>query len=264
MTIPQLEKLQTDFSEFIRSGRHESEIAVQLRSPSRKESAQRLDVYRNAYFIRLEKALAHDFPATAKTLGAETFAREAGKYVLAHPSRDPSLRYAGRGFPDWLRTSSGVPVGDLAAIEWAVMQIFDGPDRVPASKSCLDEIPPDRWDQLYVFLVPTLSVLELSSNADRAWLGEGKQTNLQPACTHWVAVSRDTRFRPNLAELDHETFAVLNALLMESCLAKVNEDLAQDYDPKRLPEQVARALHIGFANDWVADAGIREREFVAD
>ncbi len=260
MTLSRLVKLQTDFSEFLQRGRHESRIAAQLRPPSINDSSLRLDVYRNGYFIRLEKALAHDFPVTAETLGPETFAREAGEYVQAHPSRHPSLRHAGREFPAWLRSHSGSAVGDLAAIEWAVMRVFDGPDCVPAQADCLEEIAPDAWERLHISLVPTLSVLALTSNADRVWLARGERTDLQPTSTRWIAISRDARIRPNLADLDQGTFAVLNALSTKLCLAKVNEHLAQEYDPENLPEQVAKALHIAFASNWVADASVRDQE----
>ena len=260
MTSSQLRELQADFCEFLQHGRHENRIAVQLRPPSSYESAERLDVYRNAYFIRLEKALAHDFPVTTIVLGQKVFARIAADYVLAQPSSHPSLRQAGRDLPDWLRNRSGSAVGDLAAIEWAVMQVFDGPDCVPAKADCLDGIAPTAWQRLLISLAPTLSIMALTSNADRVWLAHGEQVDLQQTSTRWIAVSRGPEFRPILAILDQETFAVLDALSTESCLATVNERLAQDNDPEKLPEKVAQALHIAFANDWVGGARVRNQE----
>ena len=102
--------------------------------------------------------------------------------------------------------------------------------------------------------------MALTSNADRVWLAHGDQVDLTQTSTRWIAVSRGPQFRPNLASLDQETFTVLEALSAEPCIAAVNEHLAEDNDLEKLPEQVAKALHIAFANDWVADARVRNQE----
>lgn len=252
MNSSRLEDLQSDFCEFLQYGRHEGEIIDHLRPPGRMQGVLRLDVYRNAYFIRLEKALANDFPVTEKVLGREVFAQIAGEYVLAHPSRHPSLRYIGTKFSAWLRSHSQTAAGDLAAIEWAVMQVFDGPDFVPAVAASLDGMAPDDWARLSISLAPTLSVLTLKSNADLVWLAKAEGVVLNSASTRYISVSRDSQSRPVVADLDAESFAVLDALVTESRLAMVNERLARQRDPGKLPAQVAKALHIAFANEWVA------------
>ena len=60
MTVPRLTRLQSEFCEFLMHGRGQDRLVEQLCAPDRQQSVQRLDVYRNGYFIRLEAALAHD------------------------------------------------------------------------------------------------------------------------------------------------------------------------------------------------------------
>ncbi len=252
MTIPQLRKLQTDFCEFLMHGRHEDQIAAQLRSPSKRQAVQRLDIYRNGYFIRLEKALAHDFPATERTLGQNRFARLAGDYVLAHPSRYPSLRNIGHGFADWLLVHAGTAIADLADIEWAIMTVFDGPDCTAVELDRMDAFTPTSWANMCVTFVPTLTLLSLTSNADVVWRERGEGRKLEHASSRCVAISRGEQFRPILQDLDATSFTVLDALSKEPYLAVMSKGLAQLQDPDKIPDQIATALHIALANHWVA------------
>ncbi len=252
MNASQLSEFQSDFSEYLFRGRHEDRIAAQLRPPGSKQAVQRLDIYRNAYFIRLEEALAHDFPMSARILGQKSFGRLAGEYVLAHPSESPSLRYLGRQFANWLKIYAGAAIADLAAIEWAVMQVFDGPDCIPAKSNRMEAFTPNDWAKLNITLLPTLTLLSLTSNADRVWLARGEGGKPQETSSRWIAVSRGEQFRPRLYTLDAASFSVLNALGKEPRLAVVSERLAQRQDPEKLPQQVAEALHIAFAHNWVA------------
>ncbi len=252
MTISLLEKLQTNFCEFLLHGRHEAQIGAQLRSPGKRQAVQRLDIYRNGYFIRLEKALAHDFPISARVLGQSAFARMAGEYVLAHPSQNPSLRLLGHGFADWLRAHAGAANADLADIEWAIMTVFDGPDGTTVKSDRMDAFTPNDWANMYVTLVPTLTLLSLMSNADGVWQERSEGRQLEQASNRCIAISRGEQFRPILQGLDAPSFAVLDALSKEPCLAIMSERLAQRRDSEKLPESVAKALHIAFANNWVA------------
>lgn len=260
MTISRLGKFQTNFCEFLMRGRYENKIAGQLRSPSKRQAIQRLDIYRNGYFIRLEKALAHDFPISARVLGQSAFARVAGEYVLAHPSKYPSLRKYGHVFADWLRVHVGNAIADLADIEWAIMTVFDGPDGASVQSDCMDAFVPNRWANMCVTLVPTLTLLSLASNADDVWLERGEGRKLEKALTRCVAISRGEQFRPKLFSLDSNSFTVLDALRKEPRLAIVSEQLAQQEDSEKIPELVAKALHIAFANKWVADVSAPESE----
>lgn len=255
MSTSRLRDLQSNFRDFIVHGRYEDRLIGQLRASTREEAAERLDVYRNAFFIRLEAALAHDFPLCAEALGAQNFARLAGEYVLAQPSRRPSLRYLGLGFPGWLRVHASSPVADLAAVEWAVMTVFDGPDRSAVNADRLAAWAPHDWAGLQLELMPTLTLLALASNADRVWLARGQGKNLAASSSRWIAVSRAEGFRPRLDTLDAATYAVLAALCQEPRLAVVSERLAQQGDATELPQQIARALHTALAHGWVAAVG---------
>ncbi len=253
MTVPRLTHLQSEFCEFLMYGRGQGRLVEQLRAPDRQQSVQRLDVYRNGYFIRLEAALAHDFPSCERILGRSEFARQAGDYVVALPSVSPSLRNLGNGFADWLRSHKGAAIADLADIEWAAMWVFDGPNSVPADSSAILAYAPEDWPTLSVDLVPTLVLLSLSSNADEVWRDRRDKTKLKSAAARSLAISRNEKFQPNLTILNDSVFTVLHALGAESSLAAVSEHLAKTEDANTVPQLLAKALLTAFAHDWVAD-----------
>ena len=243
-------------------GRGQDRLVEQLRAPNEQQSVKRLDVYRNGYFIRLEAALAHDFPSCERILGRPEFARQAGDYVVAIPSVSPSLRNLGDGFANWLRAYKGAAIADLADIEWAAMWVFDGPNSEPTDSSAILAYAPEDWATLSVDLVPTLVLLSLASNADEVWRDRRDKTRLKSAPARSLAISRNEKFQPSLAILNDRVFAVLHALSAESSLAAVSEHLAKTEDADTVPQLLAKALLTAFAHDWVADVQTSSMEHV--
>lgn len=111
--------------------------------PSRRlSSQQRLEIYANAYFARLLECLRAEFPLLAAAAGREAFDGLALGYLLAHPSRSYSLNRLGASLAEYLSCArpprdddASCPSApdwadllvDLAQLEWAVNEVFDGP-----------------------------------------------------------------------------------------------------------------------------------------
>ena len=85
----------------------------------------RLGIYAHMYFSRLHDSLREDFPQCAQLLGPEAFQRLAARYLVRHPSDNPSLRYHGRHFPgfvrEYLREDRELrpDLAELCQLEWA-------------------------------------------------------------------------------------------------------------------------------------------------
>lgn len=256
MSSARLSQLQTQFREFLYGGHHENDLAAQVRTVGSTGPNDRLDVYRNAYFIRLEAALAHDFTATEKILGKKTFARCAGGYTLACPSGSPSLRQFGHRFANWLRLEKSPMLGDLAAIEWAALNAFDGPDANAADAHRLQAFTPEDWPSLRIRLMPTLALLALGSNADRVWLAKGEGIELEAAPVHYIALWRGEQYRPMLVALEAADYAALTVIASESALAVASERLADELDPSTVPQRIAAALQRALVQGWIASIEI--------
>jgi hypothetical protein len=112
---------------------------------------ERLEVYRRAYHARLIECLLDDYPALAYALGEDAFDALCRAYIARHPSTGPNLNSFGRFMSEFCRSEAsgkGAPSGfaaDLAALEWAIVEVIHAPTAEPLTLAGLAEVPIDRW-----------------------------------------------------------------------------------------------------------------------
>ncbi|HKQ97788.1 MAG TPA: DNA-binding domain-containing protein [Candidatus Polarisedimenticolia bacterium] len=152
---------------------------------ARLSASDRLDIYANMYFFRLLDALKEDYPRLLAALGAARFHNLITDYLLACPSRHPSLRYLGDRLPEFLarhpleRESAGL--ADLARLEWARADIFDAADAPVLTRADLAKLPPDDAGDLRVALVPAYRLLRLGHDAVSVWRALGSDSGTEAA-----------------------------------------------------------------------------------
>ncbi len=149
-----------------------SVLLDEIRGDQRLAASARVDVYAGMYHARLLDVLAEDYPRVAATLGPERFATVARAYVVAHPSRHPSLRWFGRDFGAFLAgMSRELPAfaADLARLEWARLAVFDAPDAEALELDALRRVSPQDWGELRLRTIPAALVLPLGWPAHRIW-----------------------------------------------------------------------------------------------
>src|SRR5206468_8210142 len=109
-------------------------------------------VYRNTYVFRLAEALGEDYECLHAYLGDAGFARLARSYIAAHPSDRRSVRDFGRHVPDFLKQDAGFAkhpeLAEIAKLEKALADAFDGPDAEPLGLADLGQIAPEDWPAL--------------------------------------------------------------------------------------------------------------------
>lgn len=166
-----LAALQNRLQACVLSGERAIEPHVIGASP--EDVAARLAIYSNAYRTRLTEALASNYPALAKLLGAGDFTTMAGLYSAAHVSRHPSIRYFGDALSEFLATESAyrdIPLlAELAAWEWAMTEVFDAADAPALGVETLASRPPAEWAELRFTLHPALRRLDLRWNVPAMW-----------------------------------------------------------------------------------------------
>jgi hypothetical protein len=106
-----------------------------VRSSSRLSAAQRLDLYRRSYRLRLLEAMRASHPGLRHMLGDELFDEFALDYIRARPSRSYTLQRLGEGFADHLAATrpdlDGAPEAwpslmiDLARLERTFAEVYD-------------------------------------------------------------------------------------------------------------------------------------------
>ena len=258
-----------------------------VRRSSRLTAEERLSIYANAYYARLLECLADCFPVLRRVLGAEVFAGFAFDYLQRYPSRSYTLDRLAESFPRFLeetrpdRTAAATPdpgptphgpeaawpdfLIDLATLELAIAQVFDGPGAEGQPLLAPEDLAPLRATGSFAAArlkaVPCLRLLRFRYpvnafyTAARAPAGppgwqEAAAAELpfpEPAVEH-VALSR-TDFvvrRHELSPLEH---AILAALLGG---ASVGEAIAAGAGGSDLPDDdLAVRLDAAFRR-WTA------------
>ena len=135
------------------------------------ERESRMRIYVNAYLSRIGGVLEEHYPKLRTFLGDATFRPLVRDYLRAHPPSDPSLREAGALLSRFLfhaPTKNDLHL-DLARLERARLEAFDGHEANVLTRDVVAAFPPDEFPELRVRLVPTAQLLLLTTNADDVW-----------------------------------------------------------------------------------------------
>ncbi len=164
-------------------------------------------VYRHAYVARLAEILGEDYAQLHAYLGDARFAKLAKDYIAAHPSDRRSVRDFGRHLPGFLRGRADFAphpeLAEIAELEKALIDAFDGPDAKPLDLAALGGVAPERWPRLVFEPHPTWRRLDFVTNAAEIWSALHDET-APPKTEHLpqtqaILVWRDdmtSRFRP--------------------------------------------------------------------
>ena len=163
-------------------GRPMERVAAAFIAPnSRLSSFERLEIYNRQYWYRILGALAEDFPALHYVIGSRAFDAMSVAYLNAHPSRSFTLRNLGSHLAEWLTTNRHFAARradlavDVARIEWAFVEAFDGAEREPLT---LDQIATLDGGS-HLALQPHLQLVELAYPVDDLVLNLHKQEKRQ-------------------------------------------------------------------------------------
>lgn len=236
--IASLEEIQRRFFELIVAG--EGMIPPGLLGASR-----RLEVYGDAYVSRLVDVLAADHPKLAAALG-DGFAGLIGDFVRARRPTSFSVRDLGVPLAAYLESRADVApwLADLARLERARVEVFDGPDAAPLTREALSEVPIEAFPDQRLAFVPSSVLVPLRWAADDVWAAiENEQPWEPPApCARAVLVwRRELRVVHRTLEADEAELAPLIA--RRATLAELSERLCElegDAPDERLVELLGR------------------------
>lgn len=253
-----LPRTQGDFQNYLL--RQEGPITGEIMGDARLDAITRLEIYANAYRLRLVEALDGDFVALEAHVGPERFEDIARAYIDAHPSDHFSLRHFGRHMARFLASVAPYKdeplLAELATFDWALTNSFDAADSAVATVEDMAKVAPDAWPHL-VF-VPHASVqrLNLEWNAPGIWKAADKNQPLPtpekaPHPIGWAMWRQELQIYFRSLSVD-EAFA-LDALLRGENFGAICDGLTEWIDAKNV------ALHAaGLLKQWLADGLIKE------
>jgi hypothetical protein len=136
-----------------------------IRPTDRLTGVERVGIYQGMYLLRMEEALESDYPALQHFLGPQRFFALVRDYVQVHPSVSYSLNRLGDFFPDFVSRAEGLPrrafCHDLARLELAVAQVFDGEESPALSPKAIAQVPEEDWVQARLRTVSAFQLLAL-------------------------------------------------------------------------------------------------------
>lgn len=166
-----LARQQAEFQRSLLAG--DDAVLAEILDSDKEKRETLFGVYRYAYGSRLVEALRNDHEWLHAYLGDEMFDEMGHAYVKAHPSEHPNLRWFSQGLPEFLRANapySDYPVlADLAALEKALNDAFDGRDAPVLGLADVAKFAPEIWQDLTFTPHPTAARLDLASNAPAIW-----------------------------------------------------------------------------------------------
>ncbi len=221
----------------------------------RLPATRRLDIYAEMYFYRILDVLREEFPRVVAAVGDVAFHDFVTDYLLAHRPSHPSLREAGAHLAAYL---AGHALGldrpwlaELASLERAHRELFDGQDVPSLSLEMLRGLPADGFVSLAVQLSPTHTVFNFAFALSTIW-GSGRPPHpREPEARSESLLVWRQDFEVRHREVDGAEEA---AMLAEAAGGATMAELCQtmiEQDPQHGDEAPARAFQI--LARWVDD-----------
>ena len=172
---------------------------------ARLSSFERLEIYNRQYWFRIVSAVAEDFPTLNAVLGQRRFDAMILVYLAENPSTSWTLRNLGARLPAFLEHHSEFTgrrhrlAVDVARLEWAYVEAFDGAHRAPLTAEEVCGVGPETR----LSLQPHLQLLSLSYPADSLVLSVKKGTPETDIVSN-AASRREGRTRVTLPPMKRE------------------------------------------------------------
>jgi hypothetical protein len=252
--------LQAKFQNFLEHGT--SDIRATVKDGARLDRDGLLDVYRDAYVLRLHECLSVDFKAVLAMVGADEFMTLARDYVAAHPSTHPNVRWFGRHFADFAAahslTAGRKAIAEMARFEWALGLATDAADDEPLLVENLAGLDGEQWAALTLSKRASVQRLALSWQVPQAWL---EHENVEPgelavepapAPVQWLVWREglDSAFR----SLEDDEAWAFDAAMAGMSFGELCEGLCQFHAPQDAATRGAGLLRL-----WI-EAGLLKRD----
>lgn len=145
-----------------------------------------LGIYRDAYALRLIEVVGKDHEMLHLYLGEDRFSAMARAYIASCPSNTPNARWFSQRLPEFLKTNEPYArrpiLSELALLERALNDAFDGADVPVLRMADLAALPPQTWGELSFVSHPTARRLDVHTNVGAIWAAL-KAGNVPPAWT---------------------------------------------------------------------------------
>lgn len=181
--------------------------AVKMVRPSRLLTPhERLELYAQQYWWRVLDSLREDFTGLQELLGEPRFSKLMVSYLERFPSTSFTLRNLGRSMGRFLKKDRSLPAAiraqasAIAEVEWAQVEVFDGPSLPALSVEALQRM----GGRVRIQLQPYVKLLTVPYTVD-SFLGTSRSMALPSGASNVRAPTVRSRRRALKKALKKET-----------------------------------------------------------
>lgn len=251
---------QASFQAYVLAG--DDGIVTEIAGADDAFRRTRLEIYYNAYRLRLAEALATDYEILKTCVGDETFDAIVRDYIEARPSVYRNVRWFGGQLADFLhdepRYAARPILADLARFEWTLGLAFDAAETAALRFEDIAAVPPEAWAGLRLTFHPALHVVDLRTNAVAVWnelknANHGIAPESLPEPLRWAIWRK--RLSPYFRSLEADEAWALDAMRDHLGFGEICAGLCQ-----WLPEEQAAPRAAALLRGWVDEGWIASLE----
>ena len=260
--MPSLIEIQAHFQNYLLD--KSRPILDEIVSTPRIRAETRMDVYENAYRLRLIETLTDNFTGLHGLAGDRQFEKIAREYIDAVPSVHKNIRWYGGQMSDFLRHHSPwnarAVLAEMAEADWSILLAFDAPNASRVDEQAIMALPVQAWESLKFVFHPSVNRIDVSFNVFkfRKQFIDGSEEIVAPEKlaqpTGWVIWRHRLKQLYRSMQVD-EAWAMDQAI-QGTAFPDLCEGLCEWIDPEH-----AAARAAGFLKQWVADGLIAKIEY---
>jgi hypothetical protein len=254
--MSQLAKLQTDFMRYLYDDVKGAAFKAQIINDQKVGAKKRLDIYYDAYRLRIIEVLGNDYPKLKNWLGDQLFESAARSYIEKYPSTYCNMRWVGQDMHAHLtKTLPQHPVAaELARFEWALGLAFDAEDASILTMQDLAEIPPQSWGDIKLKAHPGMQLLTFKHNAIEIWRALNiEETPRKPAISNEHCVVWRKTLDSHYRQLEHLEILALQKVMQGITFAELCEFLQGGQVVEGFTEALAMQTAAQYLSSWLGD-----------
>jgi hypothetical protein len=171
LLLHNLAEIQQGFQKYILT--ENLEIEKEIASTPKVLASERLNIYRDGYYLRLLEVLESDYPVLYKLIGCEKFDHIGRGYSDAYTSSYRSVRWFGKYLADYLKKiNQSIELSwqsELALFEWLLTEAFDAPNSLMLTIEEMAKMIPEKWPVMRFKLQPSLRRFSATWNITQLW-----------------------------------------------------------------------------------------------
>ncbi|MCE3046403.1 DNA-binding domain-containing protein [Legionella sp. 16cNR16C] len=230
-------------------------VKPHLCQPPRGSIEDRISIYANGFYNRLEEALMDDYPALVTVMGESNFHNMSRKYINAYPSSHYSLDLFGQQLRQFLLETvpfSRKPyLSEIAAFEWARSTAITSHDATLLYEADLQKLSPEEWLNLKFYLHPSCEVIGMHWNslilAETAGQGRSILKPKKLKNPQFVLIWR-RQLEVCHHKLDHLELLLINAIRAGATFMEICDQISYKMTEENAAAYIVQKLHFWLHN----------------